>query len=196
MGSIAKNFISRSLMLFLFLSLGYLAFPVSPAAQNYPQGVVLEQKLKETARVLEQRQKEEAWAQKQAKAQRRTAGEFEMLLVKAKAQHSMIGAVAEGPLLANLKQRREKALIKSGSNAGHVSDPILAWKEKNDGNYFNNYSGPSAYRGATDLGIQSQLGAWPQRWAGSGTGGCVGALFDGPYLTPVIRENSGELTPH
>ncbi len=69
MGSIAKNFISRSLMLFLFLSLGYLAFPVSPAAQNYPQGVVLEQKLKETARALEQRQKDEAWAQKRAEAQ-------------------------------------------------------------------------------------------------------------------------------
>lgn len=91
MGSIVKKLVSRSLMLALFLSLGYLAFPVSPAAQNYPQGVVLEQKLKETARALEQRQKDEVWAQKRAEAQRRTAGEFEMLLVKAKAQHSMIG---------------------------------------------------------------------------------------------------------
>lgn len=46
MGSIAKKFVGRSLMLFLVLSLGYLALPVSPAAQNYPQGVVLEQKVK------------------------------------------------------------------------------------------------------------------------------------------------------
>jgi hypothetical protein len=88
MGSIAKKFVSRSLMLALFLSLGYLALPVSPAAQTYPQAVVLEQKLKETARVSEQRQKDEAWAQKQAIAQRRVAGEFAILLVKAKAQHA------------------------------------------------------------------------------------------------------------
>ncbi len=46
MGSIAKKFVSRSLMLVLFLSLGYLALPVSPAAQNYPQAVILEQKVR------------------------------------------------------------------------------------------------------------------------------------------------------
>ena len=91
MGSIAKKFVSRSLMLALFLSLGNLALPVSSAAQNYPQAVVLEQKLKETARALEQRQREAAWTQEQAKAKRRVAGEFEMLLVKAKAQHAMMG---------------------------------------------------------------------------------------------------------
>ena len=88
MGSIAKKFVSRSLMLVLFLSLGYLALPVSPAAQNYPQAVVLEQQVKEATRVLQQRQREAARAQEQAKAQRRVAGEFEMLLVKAKAQHA------------------------------------------------------------------------------------------------------------
>jgi hypothetical protein len=89
MGSIAKKFVNRSLMLFLVLSLGYLAFPVSPAAQNYPQAVVLEQKVKETARALEQWQKDDAWAQKQAKV-RRMAGDFEMILVQTKAQHAMI----------------------------------------------------------------------------------------------------------
>jgi hypothetical protein len=88
MGSIAKNFVSRSLMLALFLSLGCLALPVSPAAQNYPQAVVLEHKVKETARALEQRQKHEVRAEKQAKAQRRVAGEFAILVVKAKSQHS------------------------------------------------------------------------------------------------------------
>jgi hypothetical protein len=90
MGSIAKNFVIRSLMLALFLSLGCLALPVSPAAQNYPQAVVLEQKVKETPRALEQWQKDEARAQKQAKAQRRVAGEFAMLLGKAQAQHAMM----------------------------------------------------------------------------------------------------------
>ncbi len=76
MGSIAKKFVSRSLMLALFLSLGYLALPVSPAAQNYPQAVVLEQQVKEATRVLQQRQREAARAQKQAKAQRRVAGDI------------------------------------------------------------------------------------------------------------------------
>ncbi len=88
MGSIAKKFVSRSLMLALFLSLGYLALPVSPAAQNYPQAVILEQQVKEATRVLQQRQREAVRAQEQAKAQRRVAGEFEMLLVKATAQHA------------------------------------------------------------------------------------------------------------
>ena len=90
MRSIETKFVSRSLMLALLLSLGYLALPVSPAAQNYPQAVVLEQRVKETARAPEQWQKDEAWAQKQAKAQRRVAGEFAVFLVKANAQHAMI----------------------------------------------------------------------------------------------------------
>lgn len=91
MGSIAKKFVSRSLMLALFLSLGNLTLPVSSAAQNYPQAVVLEQKVKDSAHVLQQRQREAAPIQEQAKAKRSVAGEFEMLLVKAKAQHAMIG---------------------------------------------------------------------------------------------------------
>jgi DNA-binding protein H-NS len=85
---IAKKLVSRSLMLFLFLSLGYLALPVSLAAQNYPQAVILEQKAKEASRVLQQRQREAArGAQEQVKAQKRVAG-FEMLLVKATAEHA------------------------------------------------------------------------------------------------------------
>jgi hypothetical protein len=83
MGSIAKKLVSRSLMLALFLSLGYLALPVSLAAQNYPYAVILEQQVKEATRVLQQRQREAVRAQEQDKAQRRVAGAFEMLLVKA-----------------------------------------------------------------------------------------------------------------
>ena len=62
MGSIARKVVSRSMMFVLFLNLGYLALPVSPAAQNYPQAVVPEQQVKEATRVLEQRQKEAAQA--------------------------------------------------------------------------------------------------------------------------------------
>jgi hypothetical protein len=91
MGSIAKKFVRRPLMLALFLSLGNLTLPVSSTAQNYPQAVVLEQKANDSAHVLQQRQREPTSSQEQAKAQRSVAGEFEMLLVKAKAQHAMIG---------------------------------------------------------------------------------------------------------
>ena len=90
MGSIAKKFVSRSLMLALFLSLGCIALPVSPAAQNYPQAVILEQNVKEATRVMQQRQKEAARAQEQVKRQQRLAGEFAILLVKAKAQQAKI----------------------------------------------------------------------------------------------------------
>ncbi|MGB6063432.1 MAG: hypothetical protein WBG50_01400 [Desulfomonilaceae bacterium] len=88
MGSIAKKLVSRSLMLVLFLSLGYLTHPVSLHAQNYPQAVILEQQVKEATRVLQQRQREVLRAQEQAKAQRRVAEAFEMLMVKATAEHA------------------------------------------------------------------------------------------------------------
>src|SRR5208283_423419 len=90
MGPIAKKLVSRSLTLVLFLSLGYLALPVSLAAQNYPQAVILEQQEKEATLVLQQRQREAVRSQEQAKAQRRVAGAFEMLLVKATAEHAKI----------------------------------------------------------------------------------------------------------
>jgi hypothetical protein len=91
MGAIAKKFVTRSLMLALFLFLGNLTLPVSSSAQNYPQAVALEQKVKESAHVLQQRQRDPAPIQEQAKPKRSVAGEFEMLLVKAKAQHATIG---------------------------------------------------------------------------------------------------------
>jgi hypothetical protein len=92
MEPIAKKSVSRPLMLVLFLFIGCLALPLSTAAQNYPQAVVLEQKMKETARTLEQGQKDEALVQKQAKTQRRVTGEFASLLVKATAQHAKMKA--------------------------------------------------------------------------------------------------------
>lgn len=88
MGPIAKKFVSRSLMLVLFLSLGRLALPVSPAAQGPPEAVILEQELKGAARVLQQRQREVTRFQGQTKDRRRVAGELEILLVKAKTQHT------------------------------------------------------------------------------------------------------------
>jgi len=90
MGSIAKKFVSRSLTLALFLSLGYLALPLSPAAQGTPEAVILEQELKESTRVLQQQQREAARAQEQVKLQQRLAGQFAILQVQAKAQHVMI----------------------------------------------------------------------------------------------------------
>ncbi|MCX5871771.1 MAG: hypothetical protein NTY51_00820 [Deltaproteobacteria bacterium] len=90
MGSTANKFVSRSLMLALFLSLGYLALPVSPAAQGSPEAMILDQELKEATRVLQQQQREAARAQEQVKLQQRLAGQFAILLVQAKAQHAMI----------------------------------------------------------------------------------------------------------
>ncbi len=77
MGSIAKKFVSRSLTLALFLSLGYLALPLSPAAQGNPEAVILEQR-------------EAARAQEEVKLQQRMAGQFAILQVQANAQHVMI----------------------------------------------------------------------------------------------------------
>ena len=77
MGSITKKFVSRSLTLALFLSLGYLALPLSPAAQGTPEAVILEQR-------------EAARAQEQVKLQQRLAGQFAILQVQANAQHVMI----------------------------------------------------------------------------------------------------------
>jgi hypothetical protein len=88
MGSIAKKFVSRSLTLVLFLSLGYLALPVPLAAQNYSQAAILARQVKEASLVLQQRQREAVRAQEQAKAQRRVARAFEMLMVKATAEHA------------------------------------------------------------------------------------------------------------
>jgi len=90
MGPIAKKFVSRSLMLALFLSLGYLALPASAAAQGSPEAVFLEQKVKEDSRVLQQRQREAARAQEQVKRQQLLARDFAMLMAKAKAQQVMI----------------------------------------------------------------------------------------------------------
>ncbi len=110
MGSIAKKFVSRSLMLALILSLGYLALPVSLAAQNYPQAVILEQQVKEATRALQQRQREAVRAQEQAKAQRRVAGAFEMLLVK---------ATAEQAKMAQWQNARAKELKTQASGGVH-----------------------------------------------------------------------------
>ncbi len=90
MGSIAKKFVSRSLVLALFLSLGYLALPVSPAAQGSREAVILAQKVKEDTRVLQQRKREEARAQQQVKDRERLARGLATLLAKAEAQHAMI----------------------------------------------------------------------------------------------------------
>jgi hypothetical protein len=90
MGSMAKKFVIRSLMLALFLSPGYLTVPMSPAVQGSPETVILEQKVKEATRVLQQRPREAARAQELVKRRQPLAGEFGILVVKAKGQHAMI----------------------------------------------------------------------------------------------------------
>ena len=90
MGSIANKFVSRSLTLALFLSLGYAALPVSPVAQGPPEVVIFNQELKEATRVLKQQQREAERAQEQLILQRRLAGRFAMLQVEATAQHAII----------------------------------------------------------------------------------------------------------
>jgi hypothetical protein len=77
MGSITKKFVSRSLTLALFLSLGYLALPLSPAAQGNPEAVIL-------------KQREAVRAQEQVKLQQHLAGQFAILQVQANSQHVMI----------------------------------------------------------------------------------------------------------
>jgi hypothetical protein len=89
-GSIAKTFVRRSVMLALILSGGHIALPVFSAAQGSPEAVILEQKLKDASRALQQRQREAATAEEQARRRERLAGEFAMLLVKAKAQHAIM----------------------------------------------------------------------------------------------------------
>jgi hypothetical protein len=66
---------------------------------------------------------------------------------------------------------------------------ILGWKEKIDGNYLSSYPDPHASRSVTDLGIQSQLGARPQRYPGCGADYRDRASIDGPYLNPRNRKN-------
>ncbi len=90
MGSIAKKFVSRSLIFALLLSLGYLALPLSLTAQSTPEAVILDQELKESTRVLQQQQREAARAQEQVKLQQRLAGQFAILQVQANAQQVMI----------------------------------------------------------------------------------------------------------
>jgi type II secretory pathway pseudopilin PulG len=90
MGSIANKFVSRSLTLTLFLSLGYLALPVSPVAQGPREAVILDQELKEATRVLKQQQREAQRAQEQVILQRRLGGQFALLQVQATTQHAMI----------------------------------------------------------------------------------------------------------
>jgi len=77
MGSISKKFVCGSLTFAMFLSLGYLALPLSQAAQGTPEAVIMGQR-------------EAAKAQEQVKLQRRLTGEFAILQVQANAQHVMI----------------------------------------------------------------------------------------------------------
>jgi hypothetical protein len=75
-------------MFVLFLSLGYFALPVSPTAQGTPEAVILEQKVKEASRVLQQRQREAARPQEQINRRQGLSRKFAVLLVKAKPQHA------------------------------------------------------------------------------------------------------------
>ena len=90
MGSTANKFVSQSLALALFISLGSFALPVSTSAQGSHEEVILEQELKEATRVLRQQQRESARAQEQGRLQQRLAGQFAVQQIQGKAQHAMI----------------------------------------------------------------------------------------------------------
>ena len=90
MGSKANKFVSQSLTLALFISLGFFALPMSASAQGSYEEVVLEQELKEATNVLRQQQRESARAQEQGRLQQRLPGQFAILQVQGKAQHAMI----------------------------------------------------------------------------------------------------------
>jgi len=88
--SIAKKFARRSLMLALLLCFGYLALPSSTVAQGSPEAAILEHEIGEATRVLQQRQREAERTQQQVRRQQRSAEEFEIIMVKAKAQYAMM----------------------------------------------------------------------------------------------------------
>jgi hypothetical protein len=90
MGSIAKKFLSRTLMLVQLLSLGYLALPLSVAAQTSSEAVIVKRELKQGATNVQPRQKQAARDQDDAKIRARAAREFETLLVEATAQRTII----------------------------------------------------------------------------------------------------------
>ncbi len=78
------------LMFALLPSLGYRSALVPRCPKGTPEAVILEQELKESTRVLLQQQSEAARAQEQVKLQQRFAGQFAILQVQAKTQHTMI----------------------------------------------------------------------------------------------------------
>jgi hypothetical protein len=91
MGSIANEFVIRSLMTFaLLLSLVYLAMPVPQVVQSSPAAAPPVQELKEATRVLKQQQRAAERAQEKEILQRRLAGQFAKLRVQAMEQHAII----------------------------------------------------------------------------------------------------------
>jgi hypothetical protein len=91
MGSIANEFVIRSLMTFaLLLSLVYLAMPVPPVALSPPAAAPPDQELKEATRVLKQQQRAAERAQEKAILQRRLAVQFAKLRVQAMERHATI----------------------------------------------------------------------------------------------------------
>jgi hypothetical protein len=79
MGSIAKKFVSPVMTLVQLMSLGYLALPLSVAAQSSPEAMILERELKRAGR-----------DQDEAKLRGRMATKFDTLLVEAKAQREIM----------------------------------------------------------------------------------------------------------
>jgi hypothetical protein len=90
MGSKANKFVSQSLTVALLISIGSLTLPASMYAQGSPEGIVLEQELKEATSVLRRQQRESERAQEQGRLRQRLAGQFAILQVQGKAQHAMI----------------------------------------------------------------------------------------------------------
>ena len=90
MGSIAKKFVSPAMTLIQLISIGHLALPLSVAAQSSSEAVTRYRELKQTAAIVKPRLSQAEQGQHEAKLPVRTAGEFETLLAKAKAQRAIM----------------------------------------------------------------------------------------------------------
>jgi hypothetical protein len=91
MGSIANEFVIRSLLMFaLLLCLVYLAMPAPPGARGPSALAPPDQELKEATRILKRQQRADERAQEQATLQRLLAGQSGMLRIQAMEQRGIV----------------------------------------------------------------------------------------------------------
>jgi len=90
MGSSAKKLVKGPLMLGLLLCPASMMHSTAVASPDGPEEAIFNQALKEAAQELKQQKKEQARVQKHTKRVQRLAAEFEILLSRAREQHTRI----------------------------------------------------------------------------------------------------------